>query len=181
MTLIPVGCDETGLIYPGGAGWINECTIEVLDVFNTNEVRVKVYPMYESAITLNMTQGQTYNFIDFVLPFQVTPIDIFYSGVSNVKAAKFKLCALEEVAAPTLTIDKVYPELSPAADVPAYNRYGVYFEVRISGTGKGDLKLSWGNDHDEIIRDLRAGNYAYIYNLPPGEHNICADLFNVVV
>lgn len=81
---------------------------------------------------------------------------------------------------PTLQIDKVYAELSPAADVPEYNRYGVYFEVHLSGTGRGNLRISWGNDHTETKTGIVAGNYAYGYNMPPGTHSICAELFNVV-
>lgn len=81
---------------------------------------------------------------------------------------------------PTLKIDKVVVELSPAGDVLAYNRYGVYLEVHTSGTGRGILKLRWGNDHMETKTGIVAGNYAYIYNLPPGTHSICAELFSVV-
>ena len=80
---------------------------------------------------------------------------------------------------PTLKIDSVTTELSPAGNIPAYNRYGVYFEVRLSGAGKGSLKISWGTDHSETKTGIVAGNYAYIYNLPPGTHSICAELFNV--
>ena len=76
-----------------------------------------------------------------------------------------------------LTIDNVIAELSPAGDVPAYNRYGVYLEIHISGDSVGNLKISWGTDHSETKTGIRAGNYAYIYNLPPGTHNICAELF----
>ena len=81
---------------------------------------------------------------------------------------------------PTLQIDKVVAQLSPSGDVPAYNRYGVYLEVHLSGTGKGSLKLSWGTDHQETKTNIIGSNYAYVYNLPPGTHNICAELFNVV-
>ena len=85
-----------------------------------------------------------------------------------------------EDKAPTLHIDQITPELSPAGDVPEHNRYGVYLEVRISGTGKGSLKISWGTDHSEVKTNVVESNLAYIYNLPPGEHNICAELFEVV-
>ena len=78
---------------------------------------------------------------------------------------------------PGLTVDQVIVELSPAGDVPKYNRYGVYLEVHLSGTGTGTLRISWGTDHTEIKTGIVAGNYAYIYNLPPGTHNICAELY----
>ena len=81
---------------------------------------------------------------------------------------------------PTLQVDSVIVELSPAGDFPQYNRYGVYLEVHTSGTGKGTLKISWGTDHSETKTGIVAGNYAYIYNLPPGTHNVCAELFGVV-
>lgn len=77
---------------------------------------------------------------------------------------------------PPLAIDKVIAELSPAGDLPEYNRYGVYLEIHLSGTGKRTLKISWGADHSETKTNIVAGNYAYIYNLPPGTHNICAEL-----
>ena len=80
---------------------------------------------------------------------------------------------------PTLTVTKIVAELSPAGDLPEYNRYGVYFEVHIVGTGRGNLKIDWGTDHSETKTGIVAGNYAFIYNLPPGKHSICADLFNV--
>ena len=81
---------------------------------------------------------------------------------------------------PALAVDNVVAELSPAGDVPKYNRYGVYLEVHLSGAGSGSLKLSWGKDLIETKTGIIAGNYAYVYNLPPGTHNICAELFNVV-
>lgn len=77
---------------------------------------------------------------------------------------------------PGLTVDQVLVELSPAGDVPKYNRYGVYLEVHLSGTGIGTLRISWGTDHIETKTGVVAGNLAYIYNLPPGTHNICAEL-----
>ena len=81
---------------------------------------------------------------------------------------------------PTLKIDNVITELSPAGDLPTYNRYGVYFEIHVSGTGIGTIRISWGTDHTETKTGIRAGNYAYVYNLPPGTHSICAELFGVV-
>ena len=81
---------------------------------------------------------------------------------------------------PTLQIDSVKAELNPSSDVPEHNRYGVFLEVRLSGTGKGSLKLSWGTDHSETRTGIIGSNYAYIYNLPPGTHNVCAELFDVV-
>ena len=80
---------------------------------------------------------------------------------------------------PTLLVDNVFVELSPAGDMPKYSRYGVYLEVRLSGTGTGSLKLSWGTDHSETKTGIVAGNYAYVYNLPPGTHNVCAELFSI--
>lgn len=80
---------------------------------------------------------------------------------------------------PTLAVDSITAELSPAGDVPKYNRYGVYLEVRLSGTGTGSLKLSWGTDFRETKTGIIASNVAYVYNLPPGTHNICAELFSV--
>ena len=79
----------------------------------------------------------------------------------------------------TLTVDSIIAELSPAGDLPKYNRYGVYLEVHISGTGIGILKLNWGTDHSEMKTGIVAGNYAYVYNLPVGTHNICVELFGV--
>lgn len=85
-----------------------------------------------------------------------------------------------EASRPTLLVTNIISELSPAADLPKYDRYGVYLEVHISGTGKGSLKISWGNDHMETKTGIVAGNYAYVYNLPSGTHNVCAELFGVV-
>ena len=81
-------------------------------------------------------------------------------------------------ALPSLNVDNVFVELSPAGDLPQYNRYGVYLEVHLSGTGTGTLRLSWGTDHTETKTGVVAGNYAYVYNLPPGTHNVCAELLN---
>lgn len=82
-------------------------------------------------------------------------------------------------ALPTLKIDNIIAELSPAGDIPNHNMYGVYLEVHISGTGIGILRLNWGSDHTETKPGVRAGNYAYVYVLSPGTHNICAELFEV--
>ena len=79
----------------------------------------------------------------------------------------------------TLAVDAVIAELSPTGDVPAHNRFGVYLEVHVTGTGVGILRISWGNDLIETKTDIRQGNYAYVYNLPSGTHNICAELFGI--
>jgi hypothetical protein len=81
--------------------------------------------------------------------------------------------------APTLAITNIHAELSPAGDDPANNRFGVYFEVSLEGTGKGTLKLDWGTDYDETKTGIVAENYAYVSTLPPGTHEICAVLFGV--
>lgn len=87
------------------------------------------------------------------------------------------ICVGVPVIEPTLQIDQILTELSPAGDIPQYDRYGVYLEIRVSGSGKGSLKINWGTDHSETKTGIIAGNYAYIYNLPPGTHNVCAELF----
>ena len=89
------------------------------------------------------------------------------------------ICVNVPVIEPSLQIDRVLTELSPAGDLPQYNRYGVYLEIHVSGVGKGSLKINWGTDHSETKTGIVAGNYAYVYNLPIGTHNICAELFSV--
>ena len=83
-------------------------------------------------------------------------------------------------AAKTLNIPKIVVERSPAGDSPAHDLYGVYLEVHVDGTGNGNLKINWGTVHSEMIRNIIAGNYAYIYAVPPGTHNICAKLSSIV-
>lgn len=178
MTLTPTNCIESNMVFAGGSALSDSCVIDVIRVIDTHHVEVKVYPLYEGAITLVMTEGQPYNFIEFQRPFRVTPMSVFY-GLR--KAANFKMCDLTQPLEPTLAVDYVIAELSPAGDLPAYNRYGVYFEVHVVGTGKGILKISWGNDHSETQTNVVAGNYAFTYNLPPGTHNVCAELFNVTL
>ena len=107
-------------------------------------------------------------------------IEIEMGTISARRLPDFHVCADKSFIESTLTIDNVIAELSPAGDVPKYNRYGVYLEVHLSGTGTGSLKISWGNDLLETKTGIVAGNYAYVYNLPPGTHNICAELFSVV-
>lgn len=85
---------------------------------------------------------------------------------------------------PTLTISGIVVERSTSKDSPKNNAYGVYLEVHISGTGKGNLKLQWGDLATGITESKTGivdGNYAYIQTLPHGTHTICAELFNVVL
>jgi len=177
MTLTPGYCYESDTLYKGGSAWIDECTIDVLEIIDTNYVKVKVYPVYEGAITLTMKQDQVYNFIDFRKPFQITPISVFHT--SNVQIAKFRLCALIEPPTPTLYVNYVLVALDTAGDLPEYNRFGVTMQVAVKGTGTGHLRLSWGTDHTETIENIKESNTTYRYNLPPGTHNLCADLFGV--
>ena len=106
-------------------------------------------------------------------------VEIEMGTISARRLPDFHVCADKSFIEPTLTIDNVFVELSPAGDVPKYNRSGVYLEVHLSGAGTGILKLSWGTDHSETKTGIVAGNYAYVYNLPPGTHNVCAELFSV--
>ena len=107
-------------------------------------------------------------------------IEIEMGTISAFRAPDFKVCADKPYTPVTLFVDSVVVELSPAGDLPKYNRYGVYLEIRVSGTGNGILKINWGTDHSETKTGIIAGNYAYIYNLPVGIHNVCAELFSVV-
>ena len=79
----------------------------------------------------------------------------------------------------TLHISNLTSKLDPAGNLLQYNRSGVSMQVTLKGSGIGDLKLRWGRDHDEVIRDVTESTITYKYNLPPGTHNICADLFNI--
>ena len=79
----------------------------------------------------------------------------------------------------TLHVSDLTSRLDPAGNLPQYNRSGVSMQVTLKGSGIGDLKLSWGRDHDEVIRDVTESTITYKYNLPPGTHNICADLLNI--
>ena len=106
-------------------------------------------------------------------------IEIEMGTISARRLPDFHVCADKSFIEPSLVIDTVIVELSPAGDIPKYNRYGVYLEVHLSGTGTGSLKISWGNDLLETKTGIVAGNYAYVYNLPPGTHNVCAELFSV--
>jgi len=83
-------------------------------------------------------------------------------------------------AAKTLNIPKIVVERSPAGDSPAHDQYGVYLEVHVEGTGKGNLIIDWGTVHSETRTNIIAGNYAYIYVVPSGTHNICAKLSSIV-
>lgn len=82
-------------------------------------------------------------------------------------------------ATTTLHISNLTSRLDPAGNLPQYNRFGVYMQVTLKGTGIADLKLRWGRDYDEVIRDVTEGTITYKYNLSPGTHNICADLFSI--
>lgn len=94
-----------------------------------------------------------------------------------------KTIVIEEVT-PTLAITEIVVERSTSADDPKNNSYGVYLEVHVSGTGKGNLKLKWGdlvNGFSESKTGIVSGNYAYVQTLPHGTHSICAELFGVTL
>ena len=83
---------------------------------------------------------------------------------------------------PTLAITDFSVELSPAADKPNSNEYGLFMEIHVAGTGVGTLKLEWGSvaeGYHETKTGIREGNYAYGQTLPHGTHQICAKLFGV--
>ena len=177
MGLTPSNCITSDMLKSGDSAWTDACVIDVVEVLDTNRVIVKVYPLHEGRIDITMYQGQTYNFIDFQVPFQITPKSVFYG--STTQAANFIICDLIEPPEPTLYISDINANTDPIGDRPEYNRYGVAAQVTIKGAGVGHLKLSWGTDHDVTTMDVTAGNYGYRYNLPPGTHNVCADLFNI--
>lgn len=120
--------------------------------------------------------------------YEEHPIDenetvMFDSGhpvkITNSNGTSCNIYVGAPIIEPTLQIDQIISELFPAGDLPQYNRYGVYLEIHVSGTGKGTIRIGWGNDHTETKTGIVAGNYAYVYNLPSGTHNICAELFNI--
>lgn len=81
---------------------------------------------------------------------------------------------------PTLEITAIDAILIPTHDDSANNRYGVGVAIRTQGTGKGNLKINWGTDYSETKIGIIEGYYEFRETLPPGTHNICCDLFNVV-
>lgn len=84
------------------------------------------------------------------------------------------------IATTTLHISDITVSLDLAGNLPQYNRSGVTMQVVLKGSGVGNLKLDWSRDHSETKTGVIAGNYAYVYNLPPGTHSVCAELFSVV-
>ena len=180
MALAPGYCYESDYIGEGGTCWILSATVEVVDIPNSSEVKVKVYPMHEGVVNLTMREGHTYDFIEFQVPFRIKVTRVFYSD--NYKIAQFTLCDLVAPTPPpepTLYINYLLAGLNPVGDVLDHNRYGVKAQVAIKGTGVGHLKLKWGSDHEEVIKDVGESNMTYFYNLPPGNHTVCADLFNI--
>lgn len=165
------------MVQAGGSAFSDECVIDVIEVLDTNRVAVKVFPLYEGGVNLTMVEGQSYNFIDFQVPFQVTPKSVFYGD--SIKAASFIMCNLSEPPEPTLSVSNVVASLAPSGDIPEYNRYGVYMCVTTVGTGTGLLRLNWGTDHTETTIRVSEGVNTYSYNLPPGQHSLCADLFSI--
>lgn len=177
MAITPINCHESDMLNAGESAFTDACVIDVVQILNTNQVSIKVYPLYEGRIDLIMEEDRVYNFIDFQVPFQITATTIFYSD--TIRAAKFKICDLASPLEPTLKVVSVLPELYPNGDLPEYDRYGVKVRVSLKGTGSGHIKLSWGRDHDEVFENMGESDTVYEYNLPLGEHSICAVLFNV--
>lgn len=84
-----------------------------------------------------------------------------------------------EDTAPTLYIKAMDAIENPASNVPEHNRYGVGLGILVEGTGRGNLKIDWGNDHSETKTGLIQGYYEFKQTLPPGTHDICCVLFNL--
>lgn len=94
-----------------------------------------------------------------------------------------KTIVIQEVK-PTLAIEDINVVRSSSYDNVANNEYGVTLAVYVAGTGKGNLKLQWGNvatGHTETKTGVVAGKYTYIKKMEHGTHQICADLFSVVL
>lgn len=83
------------------------------------------------------------------------------------------------IASSTLYVNNATVGLDPNGDISQYDRSGVAARVILKGSGVGHLKISWGTDHSETIMNVSESDITYKYNLPPGTHNICAELFNV--
>ena len=83
----------------------------------------------------------------------------------------------------TITIAAPAPTLAISSPIQAgLDGARVYMTVVTTGTGTGILKLSWGNIHDETKTGIVAGARTYYmpYDMPPGTHRICAELFSIV-
>lgn len=81
---------------------------------------------------------------------------------------------------PTLQISDLSARLASNYDMLEVNRYGVLMTIVVIGTGTGNLKIDWGTDYSETKIGLKEGTYEFSETLPPGTHNICGVLFNVV-
>jgi len=82
---------------------------------------------------------------------------------------------------PTLQVMGIDAVLISLNNIPSQNRYGVGLGMKLLGTGIGNLKINWGSDYSETKTGLREGFYEFKETLPPGTHNICVDLFNVIL
>lgn len=183
MALTPVDCNESENLYAGDTAWSDACVLDIVRVLNDDEVSVKVYPLYEGKVDLIMRDGQIYNFVDFIVPFQIRVKYVFHTDTS--KFAKFILCDLVEPSEPepepepTLYVSRITSGLEPTENLPMYDRYGVNVQVTITGTGVGNLKIDWGSDYDEVFIDVVEGIASYEHTLPVGVHTVCAELFNI--
>ena len=82
----------------------------------------------------------------------------------------------EPAPADPLRVDGVNVELYPANDNLGAGKFGVLLSVVMAGEGTGILLLSWGTLYTEKKYNIQAASYNFSITLPPGTHNICAEL-----
>ena len=77
-----------------------------------------------------------------------------------------------------LTITHIEARRNESTDDPAHGYYGVFLEIHIRGKGKPkNMRIAWAVDDTELKTSIVEGNYAYVKQLPAGNHKICAELF----
>jgi len=80
------------------------------------------------------------------------------------------ICKTITIAAPTplsvTALELVYVEAANS----------VTATVTIAGEGYGNLKMTWGSEGVENTNGLGAGTYTLGHWLPPGTHEVCAEM-----
>jgi len=144
------------------------CNITVDEVYDTNTGQITVTPSIGSnktPQTLNVTQGNYYDFETDAGDFRVKVNNIMISGLS--KLMFFTTCILTSdvpLAVASLTLNE-------------YDPGQVTANVIIEGTGSGTLQISWGTE-ETTTHTVSAGGFGYVHAMPAGTHEICAEVIS---
>ena len=165
-----VNCRDSPTVQKGETWSAFLCNVTVDEVYSDGYTgKITVTPSVGSnktPQTLNVTQGNYYDFTTDAEDFRVYVTSIFL-GSTGTKIMKFTVCELT-TDDPLHVTSLILNEYDPGK---------VTANVVIEGAGSGTLQISWGTV-ETTTHAVSSGGFGYVHTMPAGTHEICADVIS---